>query len=370
MRTGGKRKKDKYELINNSVPLKRKTNFSRHWEDKMDFVDLQFNFLLCKTREQMIAEKKMNEVKQRLFLSVQKKNMEKKLEKQKKKSQLLKRHQYIQSAFNNKMMLDMVLKNKRFMYYLMTIRGNKKISNLQDNFSKPENTINSLSNSQSKNLYSEIDANQVSENLSPIFPNGSTKKLKNNYFITQVDFESEKNTINNNSNYKTIYYNSCKRSKILLQKKEKDVQISSSNFDDKQKRLYSISHLIKNVTTDNNSKKKILMFNQKNSSINVNKCHILSDSLKKNKKVRIITSPIIVKLKTMNNYDKTEIEKNNGSQYKRENVYNTINYNLFSNERKKNKNNNKNIDRSKTVANHKSEKKQTFKDIFINICQK
>ena len=368
MKSCGKRKKDKYELINFSIPLKLKSNFEKHWEDKLDFIDIQFNFLLSRTREQMIAERKMNDVKKKLFLSVQKKNMEKKLEKQKKKNQLLKRHQYIQSAFNNKMMLDMLFKNKKFMDYLMTLKDNNDILNVQDNCSKPENTINTLSNSHSMNLYSEIGTNQISTN-SPISPKNNKKNEKGSYFITQTDFEPEKRAINK-YNYNKTYYNSYNNKKTPIQKKGKNIRISSLNLDDKQSNLNSMFNLIKK-NTNTNDKKKILMFNQKNSSVNDNKYYILSDPLKKNKKIRIISSPLITKFKSKNKLEKDEIEKTNISQNKKGVVCDTIKNSLLSNERKNiNSNNKKNSKRPKALSNNISGKNITIKDIFINTYKK
>ena len=363
----GKRKKDKYGLINNSIILKGKTNFVEHWIDKMDFIDIQFNYLLRKTKEQMIAENKMNEVKKKLFLSAQKKNIEKKKEHQKKKNQLLKRHQYIQSAFNNKMMLDMLLKNKRFMDYLMTIKKNNEISNIQDNnFSKPEITIDSLSNSPSMNLYSEIDVNQISTNISPLSPDNSKKLLKDSYFITQSNFEPEKKVINNNS-YNNNYYNSYSCKKTPLLKKGKNFRIFSLNLTDKQKKLFSLFQLTKNV--NNSDKKKFLIFNRKNSPINDNKNNILSDSVKNNKKIRMMTSPTIIKLKSKIKYKKDEVEKTNDIQNKKGKFYDNTNINLLSNEQKGN-NHKQNSNRPKTVSNNIKRKKFKFKDIFIKISQK
>ncbi len=143
-------------------PIIYKFSFNEFAKTKKDFLEKHFNTLLVKTKEQISVGKLIDKHIQEMNIMQQ--NLEKKKIKEKRmKESLFKKLNKMKSAYNNKMILDLIIKNKKLM--------NQIIEGENDNYIK----------------------SPISNHNKYYSPKASSFKKKNNWFLTEVNNENSKN---------------------------------------------------------------------------------------------------------------------------------------------------------------------------------
>ena len=105
-------------MDNKYTPLVPKLDFIKNCDDKIYFLNDHFYCLLKRSKEQMLLDKIKEEMQKRQSIDYEKIENEKRRRLELKKKKLTKKHQLILSSYNNKMILDMILSNKKFIRYI------------------------------------------------------------------------------------------------------------------------------------------------------------------------------------------------------------------------------------------------------------
>ena len=207
-----------FEINNKFIPLIPKLDIIKIIDHKISIIDENYNYLLKKTKEQILVDKKMEELFKKHKIELEQKEYLKKIIMEKKRKRLMKRHQFIISSYNNKMLLDMILADENFIKYLSKLKKRNNEIKTEKTFTyymtntkgkskiKRINTINII-NKKSNNHEINIDNYKTSVikedtiQKEEVYNKRHNNYLKTDYVSTQ---NSEKNeTIINNqiSNY-------------------------------------------------------------------------------------------------------------------------------------------------------------------------
>jgi hypothetical protein len=111
-----------FEINNKFIPLIPKLDVIKIIDHKISIIDENYNYLLKKTKEQILVDKKMEELFKKHKIELEQKEYLKKIIMEKKRKRLMKRHQFIISSYNNKMLLDMILADENFIKYLSKLK--------------------------------------------------------------------------------------------------------------------------------------------------------------------------------------------------------------------------------------------------------
>ena len=207
-----------FEINNKFIPLIPKLDIIKIIDHKMSIIDENYNYLLKKTKEQILVDKKMEELFKKHTIELEQKEYLKKIIMEKKRKRLMKRHQFIISSYNNKMLLDMILADEKFIKYLSKLKKRNNEIKTENTYTydmtnakgkskiKRKNTIN-IVDKKTNNHEINIDnykASVIKEDTiqkEEVYNKRHNNYLKTDYVSTQ---NSEKNeTIINNkiSNY-------------------------------------------------------------------------------------------------------------------------------------------------------------------------
>ena len=250
-----------YFANNKYISLTPKLDFIKKCDGKMSIIKKNFNYLLKKSKEQMLLDKKMKEIQKQQFIDLEKINLDKRLKLEKKKNLLLKKHQLILSSYNNKMLLDMMLDNGKFIKFLM----DKRVKNIktEGNYNKPNHLLLSSKkiNNTITNIETNIDNNKNLDNI---------KYLKN----------SEINITYNNNNINSNIINGKSGFKINEKKSSISFPISSA--------IFKTSIQISNPKYSETPKKSLLSLRKKKSLddkfiFNIHKERLMTDYIINNK---------------------------------------------------------------------------------------
>lgn len=285
-----KKIKNFFTFNNNFLPLTPKLDFIRICNDKMSIIDDNYNFLLKRTKQQILVDKKMEEMQKKQSIDREQIEFEKKLKIEKKRRMLIKKHQFIISAYNNKMVLDMILKNKKFIKYITEQQKNntKTESNL-DIKNEPSHKINTISNVNENNI-DENDNKELNLLNIPVQKEEKKFKLQNNYIKT--DYTSTQNSdmnnfnINNESNSK---YSNKKKFNISFPINSSFFTtalpiVNNNDTRTPKKSVLSLkkNKLIENSTPNNNKKPFINIYNDLDNDVIINNKNINIQKYKAN----------------------------------------------------------------------------------------
>ena len=192
---------------NKYFPLIPKLDFINRCDNKLTIIKDHYDYLFKKSKEQMIIDKKMEEMNKKQSVEFEKTRLDKKIKLNQKRKILLKKQRLILSSYNNKMILDMILSNESFIKYInKSQRKNLKIetdtdTNIHKKISISHSNINKIYN--------------ITENTND-YGNNRLFKSINNFNTHNKAINSSENfsTQNSEINMNTKYYNS-KKNKIL-----------------------------------------------------------------------------------------------------------------------------------------------------------
>ena len=175
-------------IYGKSIPLKKKFNFTGFCKDVKSLIDEDYNYLLMNKKDLLSKNKKREFLRARLTLEVNDINFKEKETLKTKRKNLLKKQKLMLSSHNNKMFLDLMLNNKRYIKYMTEKNSdNFKTRNKKDNNNeKQEDSINNFTEN---NIFSKIKAFETIDEFS------------NKKFNTLNNF---KNMNKKRSNYKPI----------------------------------------------------------------------------------------------------------------------------------------------------------------------
>ena len=221
---------------NEYIPLIPKLDYIKTCDNKLSIINDNYNYLLKKSKQQMLLDKKMEELTKFHSFELEKKRLDKELKLKKKRKMILKKHKLLISSYNNKMLLDMILSNKKFIKYIN--KTEKKNIRIETNINQNINTSNCSKN---KIYY-------LTEN--------SKNKRKNKLYKSINIFNSHNKTINYTDNF------SVKNS-------EKIRKYKTSKIND----IYSFPTSASIFTTsipnsDNENPKKSVLYLKKNTNNN------------------------------------------------------------------------------------------------------
>ena len=177
-----------------SFPLKKKFNFTGFCKDVKSLIDDDYDYLLTRNRDFSIRKKK-EQLKEKLSIDLKNMKLTKKSFFENKKKHLMKKQKLILSSYSNKMILDLMFRDKRYVKYITekSIENSKnKNNNAFDE--KIDNTINN-------NL---IEGNK---NKNEIFPSLIT-------YDTINEFNSQSSKISKQENYLNKTYTRFEPNKI------------------------------------------------------------------------------------------------------------------------------------------------------------
>ena len=266
-----------------SFPLKKKFNFTGFCKDVKSLIDEDYDYLLMNNDEYTWKKKKRDLLKRQLSIELKDIEYNKKNNFQNKRKILLKKQKLMLSSYNNKMMLDMMFNNKRYIKYIT-----EKTKTRNNNSEKKEESINNnlTENNKTKDFFSSINTFETINDLitekpkyliqdnimNKTYSQFAPKRLKSNvkqnnsFFPTAVPIKQPKNfpsirnslfnihKINNSNKYnnKSSKYPNIMNNFINFNSNKK---INESEENEKKKN--SILTKI-NFNYNNNLRKKIL----------------------------------------------------------------------------------------------------------------
>ena len=256
--------KSYFGFKNKYIPLIPKLGFINICDNKLSIINNNYNYLFKKSNQQMLLFKKMEEMNKMQSVEFEKIRLNKKLKLSKKRKILLKKHQLILSSYNNKMLLDMILSNDRFIKYInKTQRKNLRIEtdtniNAHKDISMPHSNMNKIYN---------ITENSIDYCNNNLFRSINIFNTHNKTINTRENYSTQISEINANSKYKT-----SEKSKILTFPKSTSIfttslPISKNYYSPKNSVLY----LRKKINQKNDNKYlNETIFKQKNHNSPIN----------------------------------------------------------------------------------------------------
>ena len=202
---------------NKYFPLTPKLDFIKTCDNKLSKIYNNYNYLLKKSKFQMLVDEKMKEIQKKKDIDLEKIILDKKIKLEKKRKILLKKHKLILSSYNNKMLLDMILSNKKFIKY---ITEKQKINNnikTESNFKN--NELNTIPNKNNKTIYNITENNYDYKQNNKIFKKLNESKTQNKtinseYYSTQnseINSHYINKTYSNEDNEKYEYKKNSKK---------------------------------------------------------------------------------------------------------------------------------------------------------------
>ena len=308
-----------------SLPLNKKFNFTGFCKDVKSLIDDDYDYLLMKNKHTNILKNQKELLKRKIKLDLKSIESIKNEFFEKKRNNLLKKQKLMLSAYNNKMMLDMMFNDKRYIKYITE----KNIENLKtrDNNSKCSEIIDesinndTIENKKTRNIFSSLNTfetidelgsqksisinkkNKMNKTFSKIKPNilESLFNQRNDFFTTALPINQLKLTqtirnslfnihhknnrnkydINNSSKFPNLlhnYINSNSKDSINLfnktgSKKNSELKKSNNNYNKKLRNQIILTDIhLKKKTNEKNNDSDIIstelnVFSRKNNAI-------------------------------------------------------------------------------------------------------
>ena len=281
---------------NKYFPLSPKLDFIKTCDNEISIIHNNYNYLLKKSKFQMLVDEKMKEFQKKKDIDLEKIILDKKLKLEKKRKLILKRHKLILSSYNNKMLLDMILSNKKFIKFItdkqkINIKNNKTETDLNKN-----NEFTIIPNKKNKIIYNITENNYDYYKNNIIFKKineckTQNKTLNSEYYSTQnSDINSHyiNKTYSKEENKKFEYKKNSKKNNyfpIASSLFPTSIPISKnrylSSFTPPQKSVFSLrkNKIIKDKNNYNNYNKEYQItdindYSKKNNIFNKNNLKI------------------------------------------------------------------------------------------------
>ena len=276
-----------------SFPLKKKFNFTGFCKGVKSLIDEDYDCLLMKKKE-LSKNKKREWLRKKLSLEVNDINFDEKEILEKRKKNLLKKQKLMQSSYNNKMLLDLMLNNKKYIKYMTEKNSdNSKTRNKNNNDEKKEDSIKLFNNFTEGNICSRVNAfetiEQIRNKKSINFKNLKSlskacskhtpiclKKIvkqNNSFFKTSI----QKRNLNNSKSLRDTLFNRYQKNN--LKKYFIKSNLPTLNID------YNENNIFNETETKKNDESIKTFFNYNKSSrrkIIFNNIHPQKDSVEKN----------------------------------------------------------------------------------------
>ena len=265
-------------LYGGSFPLRKRFNFTGFCNDVKSLIDEDYDHLLMKNQEVLTKNKKKELFRKKFYMELKEIEVDKNIMLEKKKKSLIKKQKLMLSSYNNKMMLDMMLNNKRYIKYM--IQNNIKTrNNNKTNYSKRDESINNnmSDNNKTKDIFSSLNTFETIDEFIPQRAKYlNQNKIMNKTFSNFIPITLKKKYDNNNSFFKT------------------GIPIGNQDFSP------TLRNTLTNIQQNNKNKKyniNINLPNLNNNYVSLNNNINIFNSLKKNKKKSNL------KIKDFNNYN-------------------------------------------------------------------
>ena len=258
-------------IYGKSIPLKKKFNFTGFCKDVKSLIDEDYNYLLMNKKDLLSKNKKREFLRARLTLEVNDINFKEKETLKTKRKNLLKKQKLMLSSHNNKMFLDLMLNNKRYIKYnkkFNTLNNFKNMNKKRSNY-KPID-LKKLIKQNNTFFKTEIPkGNQInSQSLRNSLFNQHQKKnlkkyiIKSNFPTLNIDYNfnnffKENENKKNDESIKTCFnYNKNSRRKINYE--------LSNNNQSKKDSVEKNNYFIENNKNDKTPKKKSIFISNSN----------------------------------------------------------------------------------------------------------
>ena len=192
-------------LYGESFPLRKRFNFTGFCNDVKSLIDEDYDQLLMKNQEVLTKNKKKELFRKKFYMELKEIDVNKNMMLEKKKKNLIKKQKLMLSSYNNKMMLDMMLNNKRYINYM--IQNNIKTrNNNKTNYSKRDESINNnmADNNKTKDIFYSLNTFETIDEFIPQRAKYLNQhKIMNKTFSKFIPITLKKRYDNNNSFFKT-----------------------------------------------------------------------------------------------------------------------------------------------------------------------
>ena len=226
-----------------NIPLKKKFNFTGFCVDVKSLIDDEYDYLLMRDEQYHLNKRKKDEIKRKISRDLKNLENNKKLYFENKRKNLLKKQKLMLSSYNNKMMLDLMFNDQKYVKYITEKNiENLKTRNIKKNnfFEKIENSINNTNlteTNKTKDIFSSVNTLETINEFN---------SKKSNYFnqrnnMNKTFYKFGQNKINslfkqNNPFFKTLIPN--KHSKFSPSIRNSLFSIHSKS----NKNKYNINH--------------------------------------------------------------------------------------------------------------------------------
>ena len=145
------------KIYGSQYPLKKKLYFVKLCQDALSVINDDHEYLLTGEKDLENEKKKRIQIKNNLTIDLKYIQFNKKLKLEMKKKNLMKKQKLMDSAYNNKMMLDMMLSNNKFINFITEKNlQNMKLSNNQKKYIN-QLSENEKSKQKEKDIFSSIN---------------------------------------------------------------------------------------------------------------------------------------------------------------------------------------------------------------------
>lgn len=246
------------KIYGSQYPLKKKLYFVKLCQDALSVINDDYEYLLTGEKDLENEKKKRIQIKNNLTIDLKYIQFNKKLKLEMKKKNLMKKQKLMDSAYNNKMMLDMMLNNNKFINFIteknlqnMKLSNNQKkyINQLSENEKSKQKEKDIFSSIKSFETFNETDKSETSKRN--LYTNNSMNKAFSK-------FAPQNLTILGNQ------YNSFFKTFVPMNKTRNSKSLKKTLFNIYKNDYDIINHNLPSITN-----KKIIDEN-KNTSTNTN----------------------------------------------------------------------------------------------------
>ena len=169
-----------------SFPLKKKFNFTGFCVDVKSLIDDEYDYLLMRNEQYHLNKKRKDEIKRKISLDLKNLENDKTLYFENKRKSLLKKQKLMLSSYNNKMLLDLMFKNKKYVKYITE----KNIENIKTRNNKKNKFFEKLDDSINNNNLTE--ANKTKD----IFSSLNSLETINEFNPKKSNYLNQRNNMN------------------------------------------------------------------------------------------------------------------------------------------------------------------------------
>ena len=142
-----------------SFPLKKKFNFTGFCKDVKSLIDKDYDYLLMRNRDYYSNRKKREQFKTKISIDLKNIGFNENSFFENKRKHLMKKQKLMLSSYNNKMILDLMFNDKRYVKYITEKNNeNSNPKNRNDLEEKTEESINNnlIKNNKTNDIFSSL----------------------------------------------------------------------------------------------------------------------------------------------------------------------------------------------------------------------